>query len=383
MSNLIDRSYPAGLETARGDTFLTNMNADRVTVYGHADDIEAQHELLATEYFGKGTIPTNAALLTIDAPVAGRVYCPADYLAIIGAAVQTTATISQEYLAGVVTYIFLSLDTDGTLSLRASAAAAETANDVLVATVDDTGVTAIDNDPTGKTYATLDADNIADDSIDSAHIAAGAIDLEHLSTGAKIVYDRGQYATGWILISDTVSDTETVTIGADVYEFDVSADGVTGGRIDVDCDGSKAAALAALIAAINASGTEAVTADTPADGDYINLTADAVGPAGNIVLSNAATNVTTQTMAGGRAAGDVAITTAKYTVTALDATRGKIQLTIEQGTDVLHIQCEVRSSAGLLKADTTVAEAGGVFTLTEGAAAWAANDVVTILTVCS
>lgn len=70
-----------------------------------------------------------------------------------------------------------------------------------------------------------------------------------------------QRGCGILTFSGSVSDAETVTIGADVYEFDTGG-GVTGGRISVDVSGgaTAAAAVTALVAAINASATEAVTA---------------------------------------------------------------------------------------------------------------------------
>jgi hypothetical protein len=72
----------------------------------------------------------------------------------------------------------------------------------------------------------------------------------------------GARAVNVLRVASNVADTETVTIGADVYEFDRAADGVTAGRIAVTghADDTPAAATDALIAKINASGTEAVTA---------------------------------------------------------------------------------------------------------------------------
>ena len=70
-----------------------------------------------------------------------------------------------------------------------------------------------------------------------------------------------QRGGGILTFSGVVSDTETVTIGSDVYEFDADSS-VTGGNIAVDVSGGVTAAdaVTALVAAINASATEAVTA---------------------------------------------------------------------------------------------------------------------------
>lgn len=74
-----------------------------------------------------------------------------------------------------------------------------------------------------------------------------------------------QLSNGAVAIAEgsfpgNTSDTETVTIGADVYEFD-SGGGVTGGRITVTIGVGAEATLDNLITAINANGTELVRAD--------------------------------------------------------------------------------------------------------------------------
>jgi len=151
MSNLVDRSYPGALVSARGDTFLTTFNADRSTAYGHVDAIEAALEMLGASFVGKGTIPGNTATLTVDNPVVGRVYCPVGYKAVIGTAVQTTASIGQEYSAGVLNHVFLVLSTTGTLSLRVSTSDIAGDNEVWIGDVD-TGGSVVD-EPAGKPYA--------------------------------------------------------------------------------------------------------------------------------------------------------------------------------------------------------------------------------------
>lgn len=82
---------------------------------------------------------------------------------------------------------------------------------------------------------------------------------------------------GILTFTGVTSDTETVVIGADTYEFD-SGGGVTGGRIAVDISGgaTASASVTALVAAINASGTEAVTAFDGA-GDSVVVYADYPG----------------------------------------------------------------------------------------------------------
>lgn len=98
-------------------------------------------------------------------------------------------------------------------------------------------------------------------------------------------------ATGTLTFAGVVADGETVTIGADVYEFDADSS-VTEGNIAVDISGGATApdAVTALVAA-SASGTELVTLADGA-GDTVTVTADVRG-----VLANAI--ATTETCTNG------------------------------------------------------------------------------------
>lgn len=117
-------------------------------------------------------------------------------------------------------------------------------------------------------------------------VTADAADLNKLAavsaTEAQInsvFYSPGAPAYAVLRIADNVADEETVSIGADVYEFDRAADGVVNaGAIAVSghADNTPANATDALIAAINASGTEAVTAVDISDNQVL-IVADAVG----------------------------------------------------------------------------------------------------------
>jgi len=92
-------------------------------------------------------------------------------------------------------------------------------------------------------------------------------------------------ATGTLEISGDASDTETVTIGTDVYEFDTDAvPTYTAGRIrvDVTAGAGKAAAKAALIAAINGNASSLVVA-SDAGGDDMLATAKEHGTGGNAI----------------------------------------------------------------------------------------------------
>lgn len=88
------------------------------------------------------------------------------------------------------------------------------------------------------------------------------------------VFNAGCKALGILRLASNVADTETVTIGADVYEFN-STGGVTAGRIAVDVSSAQTPAVAcpALVAAINTSGTEPVSALRITDNEIL-LTSD-------------------------------------------------------------------------------------------------------------
>jgi len=186
MSEAIDRSYPGDLAADRGDTFRNAFNADREDIYDHTQALEAMVELALADLTGNGTLPSNTAECYVDDPVEGRVYCEVGYKAVIGAAVETTAIISQEYTAEVDNYVFLSLATTGILSLRVSESSTPQSNDILIAMVDDVG--AIDNWPEGKIFAGLSV---------SGRMPTGdvTVGINH----SMIVADDYEIATGHVL----------------------------------------------------------------------------------------------------------------------------------------------------------------------------------------
>ena len=161
MANTITRTNPGALAAGSGLTFRANLNADRDTVYGHTDQLEREIETCVADYFGDGTLPANAAALYIDNPIAGRVYCPVDYVAIVGGVpVKTTAIISQGYTAAALNHVYLVVSTSGVLSLRvATGAVSEGDNELWIADV--TAVPAIDNTPAGKVTALIAASKLA------------------------------------------------------------------------------------------------------------------------------------------------------------------------------------------------------------------------------
>jgi hypothetical protein len=99
-----------------------------------------------------------------------------------------------------------------------------------------------------------------------------------------------QRAVNVLRVAANVADTETVVIGQDTYEFDRAANGVTAGRIAVTAhaDDTPTNATDALIAKINTSGTERVTAVDIGNNEILLVATDV----GAIVIP------CTETMAG-------------------------------------------------------------------------------------
>jgi hypothetical protein len=101
------------------------------------------------------------------------------------------------------------------------------------------------------------------------------------------LYHTGGPATkaqGIVTFLDSVADGDTVTIGTDVYEFDIADDGVGGGNIDTGDATTTTGILAgaALVTAEAASGTAAVTLTDNGDGTVL-IEANTAGAAGNTI----------------------------------------------------------------------------------------------------
>jgi hypothetical protein len=118
--------------------------------------------------------------------------------------------------------------------------------------------------------------------------------------------DPGIAAVAILRVAANVADAETVTIGDDVYEFDRADDGVVAGNIAVTAhsDDTPANATDALIAAINAEGTENVLAIDIGANEILLVTADA--PGGNPAAGVGTGIALAETMSGGSNAWDTA-----------------------------------------------------------------------------
>jgi len=153
------------------------------------------------------------------------------------------------------------------------------------------------------------------------------------------------------------ADTETITIGNKVFEWDNNA-AVTAGRVLVTIGGSVAASITNLIAAINANKpTPGVTAFAdPIDALVVRLEADAPGPLGNHALAetmgDAANIVSAAAMTGGENGGTQSIHRGEYTVTAMDVTAGSVLISTGL-TSPRFLQVDVFDSNGVQKGALT------------------------------
>lgn len=190
----------------------------------------------------------------------------------------------------------------------------------------------------------------------------------------------GVFANALIQITGVVSDAETVTVGAEVYEFDDDASVVAGNiLVDVSGDLSAANALAKLTLAINASGRSGVRAEDPVDGVNMDLIAQKAhdNVSANVALA--------ETMANG--AIDTAMQLGKKGTPPMKFTRSPSALEVVAtrmkwffDREVSAVQVHVRTTAGVVKAwdgadgfnDTEVTLDNG------GAVDWVATDRVTL-----
>lgn len=174
---------------------------------------------------------------------------------------------------------------------------------------------------------------------------------------------KGAKACGAIHLSGQPADEEIVTIGDKVFEFDDDA-AITAGRVSVTIGGSAALTAAALLAAINANKpTIPVTASADpvdASGSCIRLVADRVGANGNMVLTEAASNLTVSgaTLLGGENAAIQTPARGAYTLTAIDILADNVM--IETGlTSPRFAKVVCRTSAGLRKEITALVTVSG------------------------
>lgn len=167
-------------------------------------------------------------------------------------------------------------------------------------------------------------------------------------------YSGGAKAVGLIRVAADVADTETVTIGSDVYEFDRAANGVTAGRIAVvgHADDTPANATNALISTINARGSEPITA-IDHDANTIILVADAVGVVTDALAEAlaGANNTIDPAMAGGAAAGSLRAVITKRVPTTVEVALGLLVVACPFTPRLVQIQVQTTSTGALVAWD--------------------------------
>jgi phage tail sheath gpL-like len=149
-------------------------------------------------------------------------------------------------------------------------------------------------------------------------------------------------AVGTLTFTGVVADTQLVTIGSDIYEFDTNST-ITSGHIAVDVSGGVTApeAVTALVAAITANTSSVVTA-VDGTGDTVVATAKIAGVIGNsIVTTETCTNgswgdTTLKTGVDGTVTTSIGLqfedSSYYYLTNAVNSTAGKNWLRIAKGS---------------------------------------------------
>ena len=199
-----------------------------------------------------------------------------------------------------------------------------------------------------------------------------------------LLRDPGRLAINVLQVALDVADVETVTIGADVYEFDRAVDGVVGGNIAVTAhaNDTPAAATDALIDAINASGTEAVTAYDISVNEIL-IVADAVGAVTlgcTETMGGAANEWAAANMYGGAAAAMRTMCVQTRVPTAQDVTMGNMHFAFDFTPTVVIVQARITATGidklwaggySLANDVVTVDNTGGTD--------WAVTDDITVI----
>lgn len=208
--------------------------------------------------------------------------------------------------------------------------------------------------------------------------------------------DTDKLSVGSIAVAEGVftgqpSDADTLTIGADVYEWDSNA-AATEGRIRVIIGGSAELSLDALIAAINTSGTENILASKSGTDTIIIQSADNNGGTAtntdpSIVLADSTANFTWRpgnvnlnTLSGSASAYKKSSRATLTATTALIGGASAIFFQFEFTPVDFLIQ--VRSSVGVLKqnvSDQFTISGNRIVWTSAGATHVANTDIVSIL----
>lgn len=238
----------------------------------------------------------------------------------------------------------------------------------------------------GMMYKFDDASSAADDGVEVLKPDAVSGNGRYIRMTAGAQVEGGQRAINVLRMASNGADTETVTIGADVYELDRAANGVTAGRIAVTghADDTPTNVLTALETRINAKvGVEKVTAvkisanellviaDEP--GAVVLACAETLGGANNLWVN--------ATMYGGRVVSGRKNSAQVRVPKAEEVTLGNMHFMFDFTPTVVIVLVAPTATPGAYKIWAGVATiSGGRVTIDNaGAVDWAATDNVTVL----
>lgn len=208
------------------------------------------------------------------------------------------------------------------------------------------------------------------------------------AASAGVLRDPGRCAVNVLRIAADVVDDETVTIGADVYEFDTDDPaglvGVGTIRVDVVAAQTPTAATDALIAAINASGTEAVTAVDIGNNEVL-IVADAVGAVA-LACTTDMTGVgnawAAAAMYGGAAPATKKLVAQSRAPNATEVTMGNMHFQFDFAPTVVSVWVRVAATGLVVAWGGTFAITGNRLTLTNGTNPdFADTDLVTVVVI--
>jgi hypothetical protein len=208
-----------------------------------------------------------------------------------------------------------------------------------------------------------------------------------IGSGGKSPIEKGVHAVNVLRVAANVADAQTVTIGSNVYEFDRAENGVTAGRIAVTghADDTPANATNALIAAINASGTEPVTA-IDIGANEILLKVDGPGPVEITCAETlAGTNnelAYTKTY-GGAVAGGLQLAKSSRVPDATEVALGNLHFVFAFTPVFVSVHVYTTSTGAAIAWDgvATIGASGLVTLDNSGSVDWATTTTVSVLAV--
>jgi len=195
--------------------------------------------------------------------------------------------------------------------------------------------------------------------------------------------EPGQKAINVYRLASNVADAETITIGADVYEFKTSGNPVAG-HIKVDASGGVTPTLmsTALAAAINASATEKVTAVRVSANEILIISTNpgAITIACASTLAGANNAWAAANMYGGRAAGTRKESLQTRVPNATEVALATMHFEFDFTPSTVIVRVGPTATPGVVTAfDGTVTISSGHVTLVDGGAVHLATSQTVIV----